>query len=89
MNAFTRILAPAVLAVVAFGAQASELTPGDIGSRPVQSAPAVAVQSTAPSGANGEITAGDIGATPIVASRTVREAPSRTARPVSQFAIGA
>jgi hypothetical protein len=89
MNTFAKLLAPAVLAVAAFGAQASEPTPGDIGAQSVQAAPAVAVQSTAPSGANGEITAGDIGATPIVASRTVREAPSRMARPVSQFAIGA
>jgi hypothetical protein len=89
MNTIAKILAPAVLAVAAFGAQASELSYGDIGAQPVQAAPAVVVQSTAPAGVNGEITAGDIGATPIVASRTVRETPSRMARPVSQFAIGA
>ncbi|MCA3179733.1 MAG: hypothetical protein O9345_18680 [Burkholderiaceae bacterium] len=88
MKTFAKILAPAVLAVAAFGAQASELTPGDIGSRPVQTAPAVVVQSTVPAGINGEITAGDIGATPIVTNRTVREAKPRMARPVSQFAIG-
>jgi hypothetical protein len=89
MNTIAKILAPAVLAVAAFGAQASELTTGDIGAQPVQAAPAVALQSTVPAGVNGEITAGDIGATPVVASRTVGETPSRMARPVSQFVIGA
>ena len=76
MNTIAKIIAPAVLAVAAFGAQ------------PVQAAPAVVVQSTMPAGVNGEITAGDIGATPIVTNRTVREAKPRMARPVSQFAIG-
>jgi hypothetical protein len=89
MNTIAKIIAPAVLAVAAFGAQASELSYGDIGAQPVQAAPAVVVQSTMPAGVNGEITAGDIGATPVVASRTVREAPSRMARPVSPFVIGA
>jgi hypothetical protein len=89
MNTIAKIIAPAVLAVAALGAQASELSYGDIGAQPVQAAPAVVVQSTMPAGVNGEITAGDIGATPVVASRTVREAPSRMARPVSQFVIGA
>ncbi len=89
MNTIARILAPAVLAVAASGAHASELSYGDIGAQPVQAAPAVALQSTMPAGVNGELTAGDIGVTPIVASRTVREARSRIARPVSQFVIGA
>jgi hypothetical protein len=89
MNAIAKILAPVALATAALGAQASELTPGDIGAQPVTAGPAVAIQVTVPAGPNGEVTAGDIGAQPVVAGTTTREAPSQVARPVSLFAIGA
>ncbi len=88
MNVIARIIAPAALAAAAFGAQASELTPGDIGAQRVQAGPAAASPTTTRVGLNGEVTVGDVGAKPIAAAaatpavRTPADAPARKARPI-------
>ena len=66
MNTLTKVLAPAALVLAAFGAQAGEVTPGDIGASPVQRGSATVRVSTLPAAASGEVLAQDIGAQPVV-----------------------
>ncbi len=93
MNVIARIIAPAALAAAAFGAQASELTPGDIGAQRVQAGPAAALQTTTPVGLQGELTPGDLGArptaAPVAASRVAGDPPLRKARPIASDLVGA
>jgi hypothetical protein len=89
MNTFTKLLAPAALAFAVFGAQASEITAGDIGAQPVTAGPAVAVAITGPVGQSGELAVGDLGTQPVTASQA-RAPRDMTAQPVrSPFVIGA
>ena len=82
MNTLTKILAPAALALAAFGAQAGEVTPGDIGAQPVQRGSAVAPVSSAPVMRSGEVLAQDIGAQPVVKAPAQRaeDTSTRTAQ---------
>ena len=50
MNTIAKILAPVALVAASFGAQASQLSPGDLGTRAVTAGPAVATQVVAPAG---------------------------------------
>jgi hypothetical protein len=89
MNTFTKLLAPAALAFAVFGAQASEITAGDIGAQPVTAGPSVAVAITGPVGQSGELAVGDLGTQPVTASqvRTPRDVMSQPVR--SLYVIGA
>ena len=81
MNTLTKILAPAALALAAFGAQAGEVTPGDIGAQPVQRGSAVAPVSSAPVMRSGEVLASDIGAQPVTkAPQRAEDTSTRTAQ---------
>jgi len=90
MNTIAKFLAPAALALVAFGAQASEITAGDIGAQAVKGSSTMAVQATGPVGVSGEVAVGDLGLKPVTATRTDRATRDTMAQPVrSLFAIGA
>ncbi|RPH43166.1 MAG: hypothetical protein EHM87_14575 [Burkholderiales bacterium] len=89
MNTFTKLLAPAALAFAAFGAQASEITAGDIGAQPVTVSTAAAVPITGPVGQSGQLAVGDLGTAPVTASQP-RVQRDMTAQPVrSLYVIGA
>jgi hypothetical protein len=93
MNVIARIIAPAALAAAAFGVQASEFTPGDLGAQRVQAGAATALQTTTPVGMQGELTPGDLGARPpaaaVATSRVPGDASSRRARPIGPGLVGA
>lgn len=90
MTRFTRILAPAALALAAFGANASELGTGDLGTRAVQAGAQAAPVVVAPGQAVGEVAAGDLN-TVAISSAPVPAPASTVARPriESTFALGA
>jgi hypothetical protein len=90
MNTIAKLLAPAALAFAAFGAQAGEITAGDIGVQPVIASSAVAVQITGPIGSSGEIAVGDLGAQKVSVQRVTKQPRDTTAQPIrSLYAIGA
>jgi hypothetical protein len=90
MNTLAKLLAPAALALVAFGAQASEVTSGDIAAQAVKGGSTAAVQISGPVGVSGEVAVGDLGLKPVTATRTDRATRDTMAQPVrSLFAIGA
>jgi hypothetical protein len=90
MNTIAKLLAPAALALVAFGAQASEITSGDIAAQAVKGSSSAAVQISGPVGVSGEVAVGDLGLKPVTATRTDRATRDTMAQPVrSLFAIGA
>lgn len=91
MNTISRIVAPAALVLAAFGAQASEVTPGDLSVQPVRAGATTAVVIQSPVGTPGEVAAGDIGVQPIAPSAAGAVAPmSQRGTPVrSGFVIGA
>jgi hypothetical protein len=90
MNTFAKVLAPAALAFAVFGAQAGEITAGDIGAKAVTAGSAVAVQVTGPVGASGEIAVGDLGAQKVSVERAAKQPRDTMAQPVrSLYAIGA
>jgi hypothetical protein len=90
MNTIAKLLAPAALALVAFGAQAGEIAVGDIGSKPVMAGSAVAAPVTGPVGASGESVVGDLGAQKVSAQRVAKQPRDTMAQPVrSLYAIGA
>ena len=90
MNTFTKLLAPAALAFAVFGAQAGEITAGDIGSQAVKAGSATAVQITGPIGVSGEVVVGDLGLRKVTAQRVAKQPRDTMAQPVrSLYAIGA
>jgi hypothetical protein len=90
MNRIAKILAPAALVLAAFGANASELGSGDLGTRAVQVGAQLAPLVVAPGQAVGEVAAGDLN-TVAIAPAPVRAPSSTMARPrvESAFAVGA
>ena len=80
MNTIAKILAPVALVAASFGAQASQLSPGDLGTRAVTAGPAVATQVVAPAGYAGEVSPGDIGFRSIVAGAPVERQAAPTQR---------
>jgi len=91
MNTIAKLIAPAALVLAAFGAQAAEVTPGDLSIQPVRAGATTSVAIQAPVGTPGDVAAGDIGVQPIGPSVTSAAAPMRmSAEPVrSRFVIGA
>jgi hypothetical protein len=91
MNTLAKFVAPAALALVAFGAQASEVSRGDLSAQPARAGVATAAAVQAPVGTPGEVAAGDIGVQPIGPSAARATGPvSLSAEPVrSRFVIGA
>jgi hypothetical protein len=91
MNAIAQFVAPAALVLAAFGAQAAEVSQGDISTQPVRAGAATAAVVQVPTGTPGEVAAGDIGAQPIGPTAAKAAGPvSMNAEPVrSRFVIGA
>jgi len=90
MNTIAKLIAPAALVLAAFGAQASEITTGDIGAQAVKGGSTAAVQITGPVGVSGEVAVGDLGLQPVTATRADRVTRDTMAQPIrSLFAIGA
>ncbi len=90
MNTFTKLLAPAALAFAVFGAQAGEITAGDIGAQPVTAGPSVAVRINTPVAASGEVSVGDLGMTAPTPSQAIPPTRNAMSQPVrSLYAIGA
>lgn len=90
MNTFAKIAAPVALVLAAFGAQASELAPGDVGTRAVVASTSQPLAIAGPASKSGEIAVGDVGFVPVVRGTATADAPTRTAVPVrSPMVIGA
>lgn len=89
MTRIAKILAPAALVLAAFGANASELGAGDLGSHAVRSGAQTAPLVVAPGYAIGEVAAGDLNTVAMTPAPMVTPA-SRMARPriESGFVVG-
>ena len=89
MNTIAKFVAPAVLALAAFGAQASQVTPQDIGFSPVVAGTASKMTSIvgAPSG---ERAFGDVNIVPAAKATASVQRPDVMAEPLrTTFVIGA
>ena len=84
MKRILNVAVPAALAVAAFGANASELAPGDLGIGPVKAVAGTPAAPVARQPALGELAPGDLGAqrlVPALRAGTPRIAAPRTAVP--------
>ena len=81
MNSIAKFIAPVALAFAAFGAQASQIAPGDIGFQPMVAGTAAAM-SVAKGAPSGELAAGDIGTQSITAAKRAESTTDRMAQPL-------
>ena len=89
MNTIAKFIAPAVLALAAFGAQASQIAPGDVGFQPVVAGTAAKMTSVvgAPSG---ERALGEVNTVPAAKGTASVGRPAATAPPLrTTFVVGA
>lgn len=95
MNTFAKLVAPAALVLAAFGANASEIAPGDVGARGVvtvgsSAAPSVTPVAAAKNVAVGEVAIGDLGTLPVTRGNAPTTARPQMAEPIrSPMVIGA
>ena len=81
MNTLAKFVAPAVLALAAFGAQASQIAPGDVGFQPVVAG--TASEMTAVVGApSGERALGEVNTVPAAKGTASVGRPAATATPL-------
>jgi len=89
MNTIAKLIAPVALAFAAFGAQASEIAPGDIGFKPVMVGTAASM-SVSQGARGGELAAGDIGTQSITAAKRTVSTTDRMAQPLrTTIVVGA
>jgi len=81
MKSIAKVAAPLVLVFAAFGAQASELTSGDIGAQPVTAGTAMVVASPAGTASAGALNGGELGAGDIGEARVSAGTQPRAAMP--------
>ena len=81
MNTLAKFVAPAVLALAAFGAQASQIAPGDVGFQPVVAGTASELPAVvgAPSG---ERALGEVNTVPAAKGTASVGRPAATATPL-------